>query len=208
LGAGSCFLYAPGMCWAMEATGGEVIRKHFVLFDGRGVSALLRASGMRGGDCFELEALATTTALYEAVRREAMRRNERRAAVCLALLKALLLQAGASRRKEDGDSLPHRRFEKILELMEMDFLELRTAEEVAQRADVEVSYLCRLFKRYHDSSPYRHLQRLKMNHALALLAKPGMTVNRVADLLGYESPFHFSRVFKSVHGLPPKHFRG
>lgn len=118
------------------------------------------------------------------------------------------MQVGASRLEEGGDSLPHRRFEKILELMERSFLELRTAEEIARRADVEVSYLCRLFKRYHDCPPYRHLQRLRMNHALALLANPGMTVSRVAESLGYESPFHFSRVFKSVHGLPPKHFRG
>jgi AraC-like DNA-binding protein len=49
--------------------------------------------------------------------------------------------------------------------------------------------------------------RLKMNAAAAQLHQPGTLVKNVAAELGFANPFHFSRTFKSVFGIPPESFR-
>ena len=68
-------------------------------------------------------------------------------------------------------------------------------------------YLCRLFRRYDQQTPYQYLMRLKMNAAAERLQDPGALVKQVAAELGFGDPFHFSRVFKSIFGLSPEAFR-
>ena len=79
-------------------------------------------------------------------------------------------------------------------------------QSVADEANVDVSYLCRLFKRFDDHSPYQLLTRLRMNHAAGMLVRDDMSVKQVAMELGYEDPFTFSRRFKATMGLSPRQF--
>jgi AraC family transcriptional regulator len=46
-----------------------------------------------------------------------------------------------------------------------------------------------------------------MNHAAEVLREPGALVKQVAEEVGFASPFHFSRAFKSALGLSPEAFR-
>jgi AraC-like DNA-binding protein len=46
-----------------------------------------------------------------------------------------------------------------------------------------------------------------MEHAARLLLDGGATIRSVAAALGFKDAFHFSRVFKSVHHVPPSRFR-
>jgi AraC-like DNA-binding protein len=85
---------------------------------------------------------------------------------------------------------------------------LRTLGEIAAECHINNAYLCRLFRRYSDQTPGHFLLRLKMNHAAELLQQPGALVKTVAEEVGFADPFHFSRAFASVFGLPPSAFRG
>ena len=92
--------------------------------------------------------------------------------------------------------------------IEEHYRELKSAAEIAERVGVDSSYLCRLFQRYGSLSPRKYLTRLRMQYAMTLLTREGLGVSSVAEALGFENPFHFSRVFKSVHGLlPSAYFR-
>jgi AraC-like DNA-binding protein len=46
-----------------------------------------------------------------------------------------------------------------------------------------------------------------MKQACWLLTGSSMSVKEVAVTLGYDDPFYFSRVFKSVHGIAPTAYR-
>ena len=83
-----------------------------------------------------------------------------------------------------------------------------TLEQAALGCQVNPAYLCRLFRRFDNQSPYRYLLRLKMNHAAERMKQPGAMVKQVAEESGYSDQFHFSRVFTSVFGLSPTAFRG
>ncbi len=78
---------------------------------------------------------------------------------------------------------------------------------LAARAGMSAEHLRRLCRAEHGMSPLRYLTRLRMQHAAGLLGLPPYTVERVAELVGYENPFAFSTAFKRVMGHPPGRLR-
>jgi AraC-like DNA-binding protein len=84
--------------------------------------------------------------------------------------------------------------------------QISTLEQLARECEVDPAYVCRLFKRFDHQTPYQYLLRQKMTHAANRLTENGTTIKQVADELGFSDPFHFSRVFRKVMGLPPGEF--
>ncbi len=46
-----------------------------------------------------------------------------------------------------------------------------------------------------------------MSRAAQLLLTTGLSVNEIGNVVGYANQLHFSRAFKNVYGMSPKHFR-
>lgn len=78
---------------------------------------------------------------------------------------------------------------------------------LAAQASVSPSHYFALFKRQTGTAPIDYFIRLRMNHARELLASTGSSVKEVAATMGYDDPFYFSRVFKSVHQVAPVEYR-
>ena len=107
----------------------------------------------------------------------------------------------------DTESPAFAAYTRARQFIEGNFLGIQTLDAVAAGCGMKAPYLCRLFARYHDESPYRFLTRLRMDHASQLLLDEAASVKAVAERLGFKDAFHFSRVFKSVHRVPPSRFR-
>lgn len=56
-------------------------------------------------------------------------------------------------------------------------------------------------------SPTRLFVRRKMEHARNLLIQTDLPVKEISAFLGFENPYHFSTVYKRVHGEPPSKAR-
>ncbi len=80
-------------------------------------------------------------------------------------------------------------------------LELKT---IASAACVSPEYLCRIFQKTLGNSPLAMFRLMRLERAALLLSRSNYSVARVAELTGFQSPFHFSRVFKGVYGLTPR----
>lgn len=78
---------------------------------------------------------------------------------------------------------------------------------LASRANVSSSHFFALFKRQVGCAPIDYFIRLRMQHACRLLDGTTMSVKQVAATLGYDDPFYFSRVFKSVNQVAPSGYR-
>lgn len=55
--------------------------------------------------------------------------------------------------------------------------------------------------------PKDYFTRLKMHKASQLLNNPNLSIKEVADLVGYEDPLYFSRVFKQINAVSPTEYR-
>ena len=63
------------------------------------------------------------------------------------------------------------------------------------------------FVRVTNLTPDRFLWRLRTQKGIALLCATGLNVSEIAYRCGFQSPFHFSRLVKTIHGCSPKEAR-
>lgn len=78
---------------------------------------------------------------------------------------------------------------------------------LAAMVSISPSHYFALFKRRTGSAPIEYFTRLRMDEARRLLDTTDSSVKEVAAALGYDDPFYFSRVFKSVNQLAPSNYR-
>jgi transcriptional regulator GlxA family with amidase domain len=63
------------------------------------------------------------------------------------------------------------------------------------------------FKNATGHPPVKLIIRARMRWASELLEETNLQIQEIAKRVGYEDQFYFSRLFKSVHGLSPQHYR-
>lgn len=80
--------------------------------------------------------------------------------------------------------------------------------ELAAGLGVSAGWLFRAFRRRTGVTPQAFLQRERMTRAGHLLSAGGLSVARVAELVGFADPLYFSRAFRRHHGRPPSALRG
>jgi len=78
---------------------------------------------------------------------------------------------------------------------------------LAAQAKVSPSHFFALFKQMTGCPPIDYFTKLRMRHACRLLDSTTARVKEVAAALGYDDQFYFSRLFKSVNGVPPRQYR-
>ena len=78
---------------------------------------------------------------------------------------------------------------------------------LASLVNISPSHYFALFKRHTGRAPMDYFTRLRMEKARCLLDTTSSSVKEVAAALGYDDPFYFSRVFKSVNQLAPSNYR-
>lgn len=201
---GTVFSYGPGIPHHIVPDPGVALVKYFVDFTGTEAAAWLTEGRLQPGTVARVYPPAELQPLFDELIRNGRRGTALAPAVCVQLLRSLVLKIAEARAPRPGrDTLALTTYRQCRDYLERHFLRLRSVRELAAGCHVDGAYLCRLFQRYDHESPHRVLVRLKMNHAAERLQSPGVLVKQVAEETGYANPFHFSRVFKSVFGVPP-----
>lgn len=202
---GTVFTYGPGVPHRITTDKIQRLEKSYVDFSGDGGLDLLRGSGLLPGTCRVLgEVEQAESTMAELIRAAGLSRPHTQRIGGL-MLEVLMLQIADATAFEQGQEQSHQNFLKCRRWIDEHFLETSTAEEVAAACHLHPAYLTRLFTRYGNEAPYRYLMRRKMMYAANLLEVGGRIVREVAEQLGMDA-FHFSRVFKRVHGVPPSDF--
>lgn len=80
-------------------------------------------------------------------------------------------------------------------------------QELADFIGISRSHLFRLFQEKYEVSPKKFLQNYRMSVAGNLLQGSDLSVSEVAERVGYEDPFQFSKLFSKFHALSPTDFR-
>ncbi|HZP60054.1 MAG TPA: AraC family transcriptional regulator [Opitutaceae bacterium] len=208
LASGVVFACAPTTRVEMQTDARDPLVKYFLSFAGRSAAARLRQCGLPPGGVRTLAAHAELTSLFEDMVREGARPGRWARRIGAALLELLLLKIAdaATLAAAGGRGEPARdAFLRCKALIDAQVGRLRTLEEIASATGVEASSICRWFRRFQGTSPYQYLLRRKMNLAAEFLLENGGLVKAAAAQVGFADPYHFSRVFKTVHGVAPRH---
>lgn len=204
---GSVFSYHAGVRHRIENTSRRPMLKYFLDCGGQLARSRFAQSTVGGGKIVQIGAVAEIVELFELLITNTMNETEFSGPICAALVETLLLKI--SEKTITGGAADTRAsvtYERIRRHIQQHYVRLKSMTEVAAEIGVDPTYLSRVFRRFHSSSPYRFLMRLKMSHAASLLLSPDSLVKNVAAQLDFSDPFHFSRTFKSVYGVSPEQF--
>ena len=100
-----------------------------------------------------------------------------------------------------------KRIEQIIVYMRQHSDKPLQVSALTTLANLSPSQFFALFKRATGHTPIDYFIHLRMHRACELLAGTGLRVKELAATLGYDDPFYFSRVFKSVNGVAPSDYR-
>lgn len=67
-------------------------------------------------------------------------------------------------------------------------------------------YLSVLFSKYNDGGFSDFVNQRKIDAAKQMMADGGYKIYEISDILGFQSAFYFSRVFKKVTVLSPRDY--
>ncbi|HEY5344938.1 MAG TPA: AraC family transcriptional regulator [Verrucomicrobiae bacterium] len=202
---GSVFSYGPDIPHEIATDSKSSLVKYFIDFFGLESVRTLSATGLKPGTVTSVFPPGEIMPLFDELIRNGRRGTAGTKEICVRLLEGLLLKVADARAPLPGqETLAFATYQHCREHIQRDFLRLRSVAQVAVECHLDDTYLCRLFQRYDHQSPYRLLVRLKMNHAAERLQLPTAMVKQVAEEAGFTNQFHFSRVFKSVFGIPPR----
>jgi AraC-like DNA-binding protein/quercetin dioxygenase-like cupin family protein len=208
LNPGAVFSYGPRVPHQIASHPNDSLLKYFVDFTGTQAGRMLRACQLPPGTIGQVFPPTEMEGIFEELIACGLRRGRHTAVLASKLLECLALKIQDARAPfGSAGTLSFATYQHCRQHIQRHFLRLRTLAQIAAECHVDAAYLCRLFRRYDHQSPYRFLLRLKMNAAAERLQSPGALVKQVAEQIGFTGPFHFSRAFKSVFGVPPETFR-
>lgn len=206
--AGSVFCYGPRVPHRIETGASDPLVKYFIDFTGTRALALLREASLVPGTFLQLSAPGEVRGVFDELIRNGLKAGCHAPRICATLLELLVLKIAESRvPMSAGETQAFATFQHCRRHIVEHFARLRTLEQITRECHVNGAYLCRLFQRYEQRSPYQFLLRLKMNLAAELLLQPNSLIKQVGERIGFEDPFHFSRAFKGVFGVSPDAFR-
>ncbi len=80
-------------------------------------------------------------------------------------------------------------------------------EKYAQLSEVSITYFYRCFRKWSGNSPVEYRNMLRLSNAESLLRSTDAKIQEISQAVGFADPFYFCRLFTSVYGVSPKHFR-
>lgn len=78
---------------------------------------------------------------------------------------------------------------------------------LADKYEISPSYLSKTFKDFTTTNFVDYVIRVRMDAARSLLTNPSLSVNQVAEQVGYANVTSFMRSFKKINGMTPSEFR-
>jgi AraC-like DNA-binding protein len=79
--------------------------------------------------------------------------------------------------------------------------------DMAERFNCSEGYLHRAFKRHTGLTPIAYLTQARCRQAADLLNHTDWSIAAVADAVGFNDAFYFSRVFRGHYGTSPRQYR-
>lgn len=98
--------------------------------------------------------------------------------------------------------------EQIVDYLDSYYNEKISLDQIARNMYLSPSYISKLFKTETGDTPINHLIRVRMEKARRLLEQErDISVQDIAQQVGYDDAYHFSKLFKKHFGESPSYYR-
>lgn len=206
---GCCVLYRPYEPQYYEYHLSDHADVYWIHFSCDDRHPLLKQTGMDSGAVYEVGSHSDYVRLFERIILELQLKKEYFSeSNTMRLQELLLLMARNRDRYSNPDFYTYypqveeaiRRFQQS---PESNF----TIKEYAKENKLNYYRFIDSFTRITGMAPRQYIISIRMSKARELLDNEAFSVADVAQLVGYENPLYFSRIFKKAVGMPPTEYR-
>ncbi|TNC21096.1 helix-turn-helix transcriptional regulator [Amycolatopsis alkalitolerans] len=99
------------------------------------------------------------------------------------------------------------RLRRVRDRIDREYAQPLNVEALARDAHMSAGHLSREFRRAYGESPYSYLMTRRIERAMALLRRGGLSVTDVCFEVGCSSLGTFSTRFTELVGMPPSTYR-
>lgn len=117
---------------------------------------------------------------------------------------ALLSKLPAERRRVEAHTTPALR---ALTVLRERMPQRTSVSELAAAVGISTSHLANVFKAETGYGVVAYQNRLRVSQATELLATTSLPIGEIAARVGFDDEFYFSRLFRRVNGVAPRHYR-
>ncbi|EMS69396.1 response regulator transcription factor [Ruminiclostridium cellobioparum] len=98
-------------------------------------------------------------------------------------------------------------FIKMVEYIKANFSQELYLKELAVKFYINQFYCCELFKKFIGKTFSEFIASLRTEKACELMVTTDLSIERVAEIVGYNDYYYFNKVFKKYCGMPPAKYR-
>ena len=121
-------------------------------------------------------------------------------------IQALTVAVNQLEKVKGVKTVPDERFTEIMNYIQNHYLTV-TLDELAGKFALSAPYLSKYIKEKSGLTFVDNVKKIRMKKAKTLLKNSNMTVERVAEQVGYPSVEHFNRLFKKEFQMTPVQYR-
>lgn len=107
----------------------------------------------------------------------------------------------------DKESMENHLVAKMIEIIEKNIYGPVTSSMVCEEMNYSRTYLSKIFKASTEYTISEYITYLKIKEAKRLIRAKGHTFTEISDMLSFDNPHYFSRVFKKVTNFTPTQYK-
>lgn len=208
--AGHIVLYRPKEVQKYVYYGTEQAEVYWVHFTGNDVKNILRHYGIK--DDMRVIYCGTSleyTRIFKQMIYELQQCESNYEELLTMLLREFFISLQRQLTKER--KIKNEYLESEMELAKQYFIEHYPTEinieDYASSRGMSISWFIRSFKEYTQITPMQYIMNLRVMNAQILLETTKYSVTEISNIVGYENPLYFSRIFHKRKGCSPSHYR-
>ncbi|MBP3458617.1 MAG: helix-turn-helix domain-containing protein [Lachnospiraceae bacterium] len=208
--AGQMVIYRPRECQRYEYYGVDQTEVYWVHFTGGDVKNILRKYGIKDDlRTFYVGTSLEYQRLFKQMIQELQMCREDYEEILALILRELLINVHRQLLTDTNTS--HNYLEKEIELSAKFFDENYNTEiniaEYAASKNMSTCWFIRNFKQVMGTTPMQYILSLRITNAQSLLESTDYNITEISQIIGYDNPLYFSRIFKKQKGVSPSEYR-
>lgn len=98
-------------------------------------------------------------------------------------------------------------FRRVLRYINAEYTAPITLSSLSERFGLSESYIARQFKEKLHTKSSDYINRVRISVACNLMLNSSFSIGEIAEKVGYNNQYYFSRVFRKMYGMTPNDFR-
>ncbi len=208
--AGHMVLYRPREPQRYVYYGNEQTEVYWVHFTGSSVKKILQGYGITN----EMRVLPTGTSLdyariFKQMIHELQRCQTHYPEVLTLLLRQLfiLIHRQLTREHTRKNDYLDAEMSLAMQFFNDNYNTEVNIEEYASARGMSVSWFIRSFKQYTHTTPMQYIVSRRITNAQMLLETTNYNITEIGQIVGYDNPLYFSRIFRKQKGISPSDYR-